>query len=276
VPLKDRYSIGVFDSGVGGLSVSRHVQAELPAENLIYFADQAHVPYGLRSQDEIQHYCVEITRFLLERGVKVIVIACNAASAAALSFVRSTFPSIPIVGMEPAVKPGAVGTRNGRIGVLATSLTFDSQRYARLMARYAQGVIAFEDPCRGLVEQIEAGHLGSPETERIVQEAITPMLAERVDTIVLGCTHYPFVMPLIRRLAGPEILVIDPAPAVARQVRQVMEQNDLVEEKTTEGKLKAFTSESPERLAVTAGELLGHPIPVFAVSWRDNEIFIGS
>ena len=147
-------AIGMFDSGVGGFSVLRHVRMLLPNEQLIYLADQAQVPYGARPVDEIRRFSYEITRFLLAQGAKIVVVACNPASAAALNTLRISFPSISFVGMEPAVKPGAGQSQKGRIGVLATEATFGSRRYANLMARYAQGVMAFEDPCDGLVEQI--------------------------------------------------------------------------------------------------------------------------
>lgn len=149
--------IGILDSGVGGLSVLRHIRALLPGEDLLYLADQAHVPYGSRPAAQINDLSQEITRFLLGQGAKCIVVACNTASAAALDALRETFPEVPIVGMEPAVKPGAVQSRQGRIGILATAGTFGSRRYADLMARYAQGVVAYEDPCTGLVGEIEAG-----------------------------------------------------------------------------------------------------------------------
>jgi glutamate racemase len=216
-------TIGIFDSGVGGLSVLRHVQRLLPNERLLYFADQAHVPYGPRPTAEIRLCCQQITHFLVERGASLIVVACNTATAAAIDHLRHTFPDLPFVGMEPAVKPGASLTRNGKIGVLATAGTFESQRYASLLARFAENIVAYESDCPGLVEQIETGELESEKTEAILQDAIRPMLAAGVDTLILGCTHYPFVMPLIEQIAGPDVTIIDPAPAVAQQVKRLFE-----------------------------------------------------
>lgn len=253
----DPRTVGIFDSGLGGLSVLQHIRRLMPEEDLLYAADQARVPYGSRPTGEIGRFSQEITRFLLDREAKLIVVACNTASAAALSDLRTTFPDTPFVGMEPAVKPGAGQSKNGRIGVLATAGTFGSSRYARLMALYAQGVAIYEDPCPGLVEQIEAGQVDSPETERILSDALKPMLAGGVDTLVLGCTHYPFVIPVIRRLAGPDVAIIDPAPAVARQVERVLSSMGLLARRDRPGSLAAFTSGDPARLAAAIGQLLG-------------------
>lgn len=240
-------------------------------EQLIYFADQAHVPYGPRPAKEIRRYSEVICRFLLSLGAKLIVVACNTASAAALSYLRATFPETPFVGMEPAVKPGAVQTQKGRIGVLATAGTFGSQRYADLMASYAQGVVAYEDPCPGLVELIEAGRLEDPETEHILREALAPMLAAGVDTLVLGCTHYPFVSPIVCRLAGPTIKVIDPAPAVARQTLRLLRQKDLLSSRADPATMELFTSGDVGQLAGVTRRLLGQSVPVTGVAWDSGE-----
>ncbi|MFZ0544908.1 MAG: glutamate racemase [Candidatus Promineifilaceae bacterium] len=216
-------TIGVFDSGVGGLSVLRHIQSLLPGERLLYFADQAHVPYGPRPAQEIRLFCEQITRFLTDQGASLIVVACNTATAASIDHLRHEFPQLSFVGMEPAVKPGASQTKNGKIGVLATAGTFESQRYASLLARFAGNITAYESDCPGLVEQIEAGELTGKMTEAILQQAIRPMLAAGVDTLILGCTHYPFALPLIEQIAGPDVVIIDPAPAVAQQVKRLYE-----------------------------------------------------
>jgi glutamate racemase len=259
--------IGIFDSGVGGLSVLRHLRALLPHQPLLYFADQAHVPYGPRPAAQVQRFGEEISRFLLARDAALIVVACNTASAAALGYLRERFSTVPFVGMEPAVKPGAGRTRTGRIGVLATAGTFGSQRYADLMARYAQGVAAYEDPCPGLVEQIEAGDLESAETESIIRRAIEPMLADGVDTLVLGCTHYPFVQPLIQRLAGPGVAVIDPAPAVALQVERRLDELGLRAAGPQPAPMRAVTTGDPARFFALAARLLGKELPTAGARW---------
>ena len=224
MPSDNPVRIGIFDSGVGGLSVLRAIRSELPTQSLLYLADQAHVPYGPRSLEEVREFSREITRFLIQQGAQIIVVACNTASAAALHDLRATFPEIPFVGMEPAVKPAAEHTQTGRVGVLATPATFQGQLYASVVERFAHGVEIYQDTCPGLVEQIEAGALNSPATRAILETALQPMLARGIDTGVLGCTHYPFVIPLIQDIVGKDVRVIDPAPAIARQVRRVMEQ----------------------------------------------------
>ena len=213
--------IGVFDSGVGGLSVLRAIRRQLPAHPLIYFADQAHVPYGPRPLDELRGFSEAITRYLLAQGAGLIVVACNTASAAALYHLRRVFPSTPFVGMEPAVKPAAEQTRSGVVGVLATPATFQGALYASVVERFAHGVKILPHACPGLVQQIEAGELDAPRTRAILEEALLPMLAQGIDTVVLGCTHYPFVIPLIQTIVGEAVRVIDPAPAVARQVARL-------------------------------------------------------
>ncbi len=214
--------IGVFDSGVGGLSVLRALRRQLPALPALYLADQGHVPYGPRPLLEVRAFAEGITRFLLARGAGVIVVACNAASAAALAHLRQAFPEIPFVGMEPAVKPAAEQTRSGVVGVLATPATFQGALYASVVERFAHGVTLLQDTCPGLVQRIESGDLSGPQTRAILERALQPMLARGIDKVVLGCTHYPFVIPLIEEIAGPTVQVIDPAPAVARQVERVL------------------------------------------------------
>lgn len=215
--------VGIFDSGVGGFSVLREVRALLPEERVVYVADFAHLPYGSRSLAEVRDYAAGITRFLLRRRAKVIVLACNTASAAALHELRRLFPVVPFVGMEPAVKPAAANTATGVVGVLATPATFQGELYASVVQRFARGKTVLEQVCPGLVEQIEAGDLAGPATRTRLESALRPLLARGMDTLVLGCTHYPWVIPLIREIAGPGLRIIDPAPAVARQVRTVLD-----------------------------------------------------
>jgi glutamate racemase len=214
--------IGVFDSGVGGLSVLRHLRVQAPAAHLIYFADSAHVPYGPRPLTQIQSFSEAITRFLLAQGAEAIVVACNTASAAALKTLRGTFSAVPFVGMEPAVKPAAENTRTGVVGVLATPATFQGELFNSVVERFAQGVTVLQQICPGLVEQIEAGELATPKTEGMLRGWVEPLLAQNIDALVLGCTHYPFVIPLLQKICGPSVRIIDPAPAVARQTLKVL------------------------------------------------------
>ncbi len=259
--------IGVFDSGVGGLSVLRALRAHLPHESLLYFADQSHVPYGPRALEEVRAFAVGITRFLLQQGAKLIVVACNAASAAALHHLRAMFPDVPFVGMEPAVKPAAEQTQRGVVGVLATPATFQGELYASVVERFAADVTLLQDACPGLVGQIEQGDLDGAATRAILEKALRPMLAQGMDTVVLGCTHYPFVIPLIQEITGPAVRVIDPAPAVARQAGRVLEARGLNALPTAPGKVHGFTSGDAGAFAALAARLLNLSMPVSPVRW---------
>ena len=263
-------SIGIFDSGIGGLCVLRHIQLVLPQTPLVYLADQINVPYGPRSKADVQRLSEGITRFLLDQGAAMIVVACNTASAAALSYLRETFPEVPFVGMEPAVKPGARATKTGKVGVMATAGTFQSQRYASLMHRYAQDVQLFENPCVGLVESIEAGKTDASETKALLEDVLGPMINAGMDTLILGCTHYPFIQPLIRKIIGDEIAIIDPAPAVARQTARLWGANCAV---GVAGPLVAYTTGPVSDLQASSQQLLGYLGCAFetrTVAWQEN------
>lgn len=264
--------IGLFDSGIGGLSVLRAVRAELPHEDLIYIGDQAHVPYGSRSLKEVRHLSEEITKYLFRQNTKLIVVACNTASAAALRYLREKYPKIPFVGMEPAVKPAAEYTHSGRVGVLATPATFQGELYASVVERFGQGVEIYQDTCPGLVEQIEKGRLKTPKTRRILEHALIPMLTAGIDTVVLGCTHYPFVMPLIQEIVGKDVRVIDPAPAVARQVRRVLEQENVLAVKKSEGNTLYLTSGNTARFESLLPKLLGKTKKVKGLRWDTSDV----
>ncbi|MBP1692648.1 MAG: murI [Chloroflexi bacterium] len=258
--------IGIFDSGIGGLSVLRAILREPINRPIIYLADQAHVPYGQRSLADVRQFSQDISSYLIDQGCKIIVVACNTASAAALYSLRMSFPEVPFVGMEPAVKPAAEQTRSGVVGVLATPATFQGVLYASVVERFAGNVQLLQATCPGLVEQIEAGRLDSPETREILSTALGPMLDQGIDTIVLGCTHYPFVIPLIQEIAGPTMRVIDPAPAIARQVRRVLVKNQSAgyqhELPPSSVPLRMITTGSPSKMADLLPRLLGRSIAV--------------
>ena len=269
---KSQHLVGVFDSGVGGLSVLREILTALPAQPVIYFADQAHVPYGGRQLTEVQAFARGITQYLLRQGVELIVVACNTASVAALHALRQEFPAIPFVGMEPAVKPAVEQSRSGKVGVLATEATFHTSMYASVVERFGQGIILFEDPCPGLVAQVEKGDLNGPATRRILESALTPMMEKGVDTIVMGCTHYPFVIPLIQQIVGEEVRVIDPAPAIARQLRRMLEAHNLLVEGQEVSVPRFITSGNPIQFQDALYLLLQQKHPVGRVFWRDGEV----
>jgi glutamate racemase len=265
--------IGIFDSGVGGLSVLRSLRALLPAEPVLYLADQAHVPYGPRRLEEVRQFSEQITRYLLGEGAKLIVVACNTASAAALQHLRQVFPAVPFVGMEPAVKPAAEQTRTGTVGVLATPATFQGALYASVVERFANGVTLLQSTCPGLVGQIEAGELDSPVTRSILEEALGPMMVEGIDTVVLGCTHYPFVIPLIEEIAGPQVRVIDPAPAVARQVARLLDEHGLrAPEGSEPGVMRFATTRDVQGMEAALMRLIGEERQVEGVRWVGDEV----
>lgn len=240
--------IGIFDSGIGGLSILREIRTLLPQENLHYFADQAHVPYGARSLQEVRGYSEGITSFLLSQGAKLIVVACNTASAAGLYHLRDRFPDIPFVGMEPAVKPAAESTLNGVVGVLATPATFQGELFASVVERFAKGVTVLPQTIPHLVERIEAGEIDTIETRKILSRAIQPLLDSGADTLVLGCTHYPFIIPILQEIAGDGVKVINPAPAIARQTLRLLTSNNLLSSKNEAGEVLCYTSADPQSL----------------------------
>ena len=219
--------IGIFDSGSGGLSVYRELVKTLPAERYIYYSDAANCPYGEKSALFIRRRARFITEFLLDKGADVIVVACNTATAAAIATLRAEYPDVPFVGMEPAVKPAALGTKSGVIGVLATAGTLKASKYLNTRGLYDSDVRVVEHVGQGFVELVENGILDGPEAESTVRASLQPLLDEGADIIVLGCTHYPFLRPVIERIAGPGVQVIDPAPAVARQTLRLLEQHGI-------------------------------------------------
>lgn len=266
-------AIGVFDSGVGGLSVLRAIRGLLPAQPVIYLADQAHVPYGPRPLSEVRAFSQEIAGFLLTHGAQLIVVACNTASAAALQHLRALYPEVPFVGMEPAVKPAAETTQSGRVGVLATPATFQGALYASVVERFAAGVRIYTETCPGLVAEIEAGRLDGPTARQILETALAPMLAAGIDTIVLGCTHYPYAIPLIQEISGPGVRVIDPAPAVARQTLRLLDQRGLLAPLASSSVEPIFfTSGSPSSLALLLPTLLGESGPVYPLAWDGSAL----
>ncbi|MDT4841551.1 Glutamate racemase [compost metagenome] len=220
--------VGVFDSGVGGLSVLREIRALLPRESLLYVADSGHVPYGEKSADFIRDRSHRIAEFLLGQGAKALVLACNTATVAAVADLRERYPQLPIVGMEPAVKPAAAATRSGVVGVLATTGTLKSAKFAALLDRFAGDVRVITQPCPGLVERIEAGDLMGPDTRQLLAGYVEPLLAEGCDTLILGCTHYPFLRPLLHQLVPDSVSLIDTGAAVARQLQRLLDARGLL------------------------------------------------
>ncbi|MDR0211225.1 MAG: glutamate racemase [Pseudomonas putida] len=222
--------VGVMDSGVGGLSVLAEIQRLLPNESLLYVADSGHVPYGEKSPDYIRQRLRHIAGFFREQGAKAMVLACNTATVAAVADLRELYPDWPLVGMEPAVKPAAAATRSGVVGVLATTGTLQSAKFAALLDRFANDVQVITQPCPGLVERIEAGDLDSPQLRQLLQGYVQPLLDAGCDTVILGCTHYPFLRTLLAGMVPADVAIIDTGAAVARQLQRLLAARDLLAE----------------------------------------------
>lgn len=263
VPDKSR-PIGVFDSGLGGLSVLRELVTALPAEDFIYVADSAHCPYGVKTAEAIIERAVTLTDFLLGQGVKLIVVACNTATVAAVGFLRARYP-IDFVGMEPAIKPAAAATHSGVVGVLSTGVTASGERLQRLIRDHAQGTQVLTQPCPGLVEQVEAGDLEGESTRVLLQRYIAPLLVAGADTLVLGCTHYAFLKPQITQIVGCDIALIDTGAAVARRCAAVLAQNDLLAAQAGQGALHWYSSGEPANMERIGARLWGRALQVAAI-----------
>lgn len=252
--------IGVFDSGVGGLSVLDHIHRLLPSEQLIYVADSAYMPYGSQSPEMISERSQLITRFFVEQGVKAVVVACNTATAAAIASLRETFP-LPIIGMEPAVKPAVEATRVGVIGVLATSGTLSSEKFSKLVARFDSHAEVVFQSGTGLVEQVEAGALESEKTMALLQKHLAPLLERGVDALVLGCTHYPFLAPAIRSIVGEGVAVLDTGEAIAVELKRQLEKSQQLAVEGG-GQVSFFSSGDIEGVEPMISRLWGRAVQV--------------
>lgn len=255
--------IGVFDSGVGGLSVLREIHRLLPSENLLYLADSAYCPYGGRPVEQIQARAATITRWLLARGAKLVVVACNTATVTAIQYLRGRF-DVPFVGLEPAIKPAAALTRSGVVGVMATEVTARGERLRSLVQRYASGVQVLTQPCPGLADRVEAGDLDGPETRALLRDFTAPLLARGADTIVLGCTHYPFLRPAIQEIVGPAVLLLETGEPVARQAARVLAERTLANPSPGQGTIRFFTTADAASVGPTISRLWGSAINVEA------------
>lgn len=252
--------IGVFDSGVGGFTILSALRQELPHENYIYFGDTAHLPYGTRTEEDITELALQCCRFLLEQGVKLIVVGCNTASQAALNTLRATF-SIPFVGVVPAVKPAARITRNGRIGVAATNRAAQAAYLRQLIDEFATGIETYAIGCPELVTLVERGELDGSEVEETLRQALNPLLAKNVDVIVLGCTHFPALRPAIQRVVGKRVQVIDSAAAIARRTHAVLDTDGLLHPAGSQGgDLQVWCSGDAHTFGEVASKILGYPV----------------
>ena len=252
-------AVGVMDSGVGGISVLKHIHTLLPHENLMYVADSKYAPYGNKTAEEITVRCFELADYLIAKNLKALVVACNTATAAAINAMRENY-SLPIIGMEPAVKPAAEASKNGIIGVLATVGTLKSAQFAALLESYGRNVKVVTQACVGLVECIERGELDTPETKALIRQYTLPLLAEGADTIVLGCTHYPFVKDAIREIVGDKVTLIDTGAAVAKQLKRQLAEKDLLSTGKQKAELHFWTNSEAENAEQVTEKLWGYHV----------------
>jgi glutamate racemase len=267
--------IGIFDSGVGGLSVLRHVRALLPHEHLVYVADSGFAPYGDKPEATVAERSLSVARFLLDQGAKAIVVACNTATGAAVKLLRDALPDLPIVGVEPGLKPAAAASRSGTVGVLATERTLASAKFLQLRDQIvaATGTRFLLQPCRGLVDQIELGELGAPAIVEMLRKYVTPLLDAGADTLVLGCTHYPLVQASIERvIAGhgaTDVTLVDTGDAVARQLARLLDAAGLLRAPHADApaRVEGWTSASATALASAFNSLIGIDPPVFETAF---------
>ena len=247
--------VGIFDSGVGGLAVAAAIRRLLPHEPIVYFADTANFPYGPKSAEAVLRLARAATQLLLDRGAKLIVVACNTASSAALQELRRTFPDVSFVGMVPAIKPASAATRNHRVGILATEGTLQGDVLRDLVAQFAADVDVRRVAAPELADLVEFGDPGSAEGEALVRRFVDPLLADRVDVLVLGCTHFAFLRPQVERMAGKDVAVIDTSDAVARQVERLLGERGLTAEEQGAPPFLCLTSGQRDHLERTLANL---------------------
>lgn len=277
MPTAVRAPVGIFDSGLGGLSVLRHVHRLLPHEALVYAADSAFAPYGGKDQATVLARTVAMADFLVAQQVKALVIACNTATAGAIVELRKRYPALPVVGVEPGLKPAALRTKSGTIGVLATERTLASSRFMALEAQIAEagGVRFIRQPCPGLADQVEKGELHSAATMALVKRYVDPLIAAGADTLVLGCTHYPFLIPQIEAAAGragaPGLAIVDTGDAVARQLARVLAEHGLLAPPSaTLPAMAAWTTGSASSLSMAMRKLLQLTVPAKRIAERPD------
>ncbi len=234
--------IGVFDSGVGGISILIEIRKALPNEDLIYFADSRYCPYGTKPIEQTRDRTLKIADFLVDKGVKSIVVACNAACTAGLDQLRERYPELPVIGIEPAVKPACETTKNGKVGVLSTPMTLEGKRFAMLVEKYGGSVEIITQAAPGLADLVETGKLGTTAMKDLLNGYLQPLIVSGIDTLLLGCTHYPFVRPLVEEICGAGITIIDNGSAVAGQLARILEEKGLRKVNQNSGRVTFFTS----------------------------------
>ncbi len=269
--VKAEAPIGVFDSGAGGLTILSVLRQELPYENYIYFGDTGHCPYGTRTDAEIIELSVQANRFLVGQGAKLIVVACNTASQAALNTLRATFPSVHFVGVVPAVKPAARATKKGRIGIAATNQAAKAIYLQQLIDEFAEGIQAFAVGCPELVTLVEHGEFDGPVVEETVKQALEPVLKEDIDVLVLGCTHFPALRSVIERITAHQVRIIDSGSAIARRTHYVLDAERLIHPTNSNqehgGKLQVWCSGDARAFSIVARKLLGYAVGAYQATF---------
>lgn len=243
------YPIGIFDSGVGGTSIFKEIHALLPNENIIYLADSKNAPYGNKTQEEIKNLSIKNTEYLLSKGCKIIVVACNTATTNAISYLRESY-EVPFIGIEPAIKPAALNTKTKVVGILATKGTLSSQLFHKTSDLYANGIKVIEQIGEGIVPLIESGKLNSDEMKDLLQLYLAPMLKANIDYLVLGCTHYPYLIPMLETMLPKDVKIIDSGLAVAKQTKAVLQSQDLLNLDESKPSVKLYSNSSVEVLNV--------------------------
>lgn len=263
--------VGIFDSGVGGLSVLRHIRAQLPHEHLIYFADSGFAPYGDKPEQVVAERALSVAGFLVALGIKALVVACNTATVAAIRLIRERYPDLPVVGVEPGLKPAAAATRSGKVGVLATERTLGGNKFLQLRDQVAASakVTFLLQPCVGLADQIEFGERDSGDTRAMLERYILPLLAQGADTLVLGCTHYPLALASIEQViaaSGHQVALVDTGDAVARQLARLLQAGGILRTSASPATLDGYTTASATALATAFDTLVGIAPPVHEVT----------
>ncbi len=259
--MKTGKAVGIFDSGVGGLSVLSRIRQHLPAEHLLYVADSAYMPYGCKTSAEVKRRCLLVSEFLMNQGIKALVIACNTATSVAVQTLRDEL-DIPVIGMEPPVKPAVHSSKAGVVGVLATSGTLNSDKFNRLQSRFAAQVELLVQPCPGLVELIEQGDLQTDQIRSLLASCLQPLLDKGVDTLVLGCTHYPFILPLIRQIAGDDVSIVDTGDAIARELKRQLHTYHLLSESHQGGSVQFWSTGDIEAVQPVMSRLWNEQLSV--------------
>ena len=246
--------IGIFDSGVGGTSIWKEIQRSLPGEDILYLADSKNAPYGEKPKKGIVQLSIKNTELLLRHGCKLVVVACNTATTNAISFLRTTYP-VPFVGIEPAIKPAALGSELGIVGVLATKGTLASELFHKTSLDHAGHIQILEQEGTGLVELIEGGHIHSEKTKQLLEKYLEPMITKGIDRLVLGCSHYPYLMPVLREILPENVKIIDSGEAVARQTKKLLERYDLLNGKKNGGQHRFYSNTDPRVLESLVGNI---------------------